>query len=134
MLSHPPLGANLRLGGAFAHPRLDVHSSKAAAHAFELFLLLSLLSEISSVFRASRRGQLCPLCLSSLGRKMPRRARDTACSGCTQLRSHASPLPQAARVPKEGELLEVEVAETEENGGGVSWKPAEVRSALHGRA
>ena len=36
------------------------------------------------------------------------------------------PLVDPERVPKLGELLEVEVAEPEESGGGVDWKPAEV--------
>ena len=40
------------------------------------------------------------------------------------------PLVDPERVPKLGELLEVEVAESEENGGSVDWKPAIVKEVL----
>ena len=40
------------------------------------------------------------------------------------------PLVDPERVPKVGQLLEVEVAEAEDAGGSVDWKPAEVVSVL----
>ena len=40
------------------------------------------------------------------------------------------PLVDPERVPKVGELLEVEVADPEDLGGGVGWKPAEVTEVL----
>lgn len=53
-----------------------------------------------------------------------------ATPGLVRSASTLVPLVDPERVPKAGDLLEVEVAETEEQGGGVAWKPSMVREVL----
>lgn len=65
---------------------------------------------------------------SSKGRAVvkPRRGVDGGARADAGSDAPTVPLVDPERVPKVGELLEVEVAETEENGGGVCWKVGEV--------